>query len=112
MSYCYQSRNVLFWAKGGEGAAYRGTRLLGWREPSRRKQEADDPWIRTVIRVQVVREGRIGAAEWVKRNQNGFGIVFEALRRYPLESCGHFAKLPAIGRSGFSLSQLHQVNFF
>jgi hypothetical protein len=31
------------------------------REPSRREQEADGPWIGTVIGIQIVREERAGA---------------------------------------------------
>jgi hypothetical protein len=38
------------------------------------------PWIGIVVRDQIVREGRTGAGQWVKRNQSGFGIVFEVLR--------------------------------
>jgi len=57
------------------------TRECGERGGARREQEATDPWMRTVISVEVgVREGRTGAAEWIKKNQSGFGIFFEALR--------------------------------
>jgi hypothetical protein len=36
-----------------------------------------DPWIRIGIGVQVVREGRTGAAEWIRKNQSGIEIGFE-----------------------------------
>jgi hypothetical protein len=68
-----------------ESGGWRGGGVLTLRgcgdgKDPRREQGAGDPMIGTMIGVEGVREGRTGAAKWVKRNQNGFGIAFEGLQ--------------------------------
>ena len=65
--------------RGLEGWRRTHLRGCGDGKDPRREQGAGDPMIGTMIGVEGVREGRTGAAEWIKKNQSGFEIFFEAL---------------------------------